>query len=414
MSEKLFQQKIQIIILLLTFFFFLLNGIGALDINIQNGIDINFNGQIITALITSSFEAPFSNESISFIMMLITGLILSIFLPVLNPVLASILTLALTIPQLYLNFSTNLSQVILPMEYSLLIILLLFSMNALLIYFVETHSRSKILTVFGQFVPPEVVSEICKNPEQVNLNGESRVMTVLFCDLQDFSNVAEQLNPKQLALLLNEYFNEMTEILFRYGGTIDKYIGDSIMAFWGAPIAQPDHAQNAVLASLDMVARISELSDVFISRGWPGPKMGVGINTGRMSVGNMGSKYLIAYTVIGDSVNLASRIESLTRNYRVPILVSESTMKECNDVVFREIDTVHVKGKFNATRIYQPLCRSVNSDENLQAWLNLHNRAIDAYRRLDNETALKLFQELKAMRPDDGYYPAIIKKCESR
>ncbi|NNE39107.1 MAG: adenylate/guanylate cyclase domain-containing protein, partial [Gammaproteobacteria bacterium] len=309
----------------------------------------------------------------------------------------------------YLYITAYQVQTILPMEYSLLIILVLFSMNALLNYFIETHSKARILQAFGQFVPLKVVEEICRHPDQVSMDGESRIMTVFFCDLQDFSNVAEQLNPKQLSLLLNKYFDEMTEILFRYRGTIDKYIGDSIMAFWGAPVAMQDHAQNAVLASLDMSKKISELSDVFIKRGWPGPKMGVGINTGRMSVGNMGSKYRIAYTVIGDSVNLASRIESLTRRYRVPILISESTRNDCHDIVFREIDTVQVKGKHNAARLFQPLCRKSDTDSDMDEWLKKHQQAIEAYNNSETEEAIRRFKILKTMRPKDGYYPAMIK-----
>lgn len=411
--QKFYHHKTQILILFLIFIFYLFNGIGALDLNLRSGLDINFNNQIILAILSNTISNPGSIQSLTFILMLFTGFILCFYLPVLTPMLAALLTLFITIPHLYLYFSSNVSQTVLPLEYSLLIILILFSMNALLIYFIETHSKNRILQAFGQFVPLEVVNEICKNPEQVNMDGESRIMTVFFCDLQDFSNVAEQLNPKQLSLLLNDYFDAMTEILFHYGGTIDKYIGDSIMAFWGAPIMQQDHAQNAVLASLDMNKKISELSEVFIKRGWPGPKMGVGINTGRMSVGNMGSKYRIAYTVIGDSVNLASRIESLTRTYRVPILVSESTKNESADVVFREIDKVQVKGKYNVTRIFQPLCRQSDKIKEMDSWLNLHEKAIHAYMQEDYQIAKNLFGELKIARPEDAYYAVMLKKVAS-
>jgi adenylate cyclase len=278
--EKLFQNKTQTILLLIIFLFYLLNGTGALDIHLRNGPNLNFNGQVITALLAHIINEPVSSVSLSFLMMIFTGLLLSFLLPVVTPMIAAIMNFLLILPHLYLYITVKQVQTILPMEYSLLIILVLFSMNALLIYFVETHSKTKIIQAFGQFVPSEIINKTSKHPDQVNMNGESRIMTVFFCDLQDFSNVAEQLNPKQLSLLLNEYFDAMTEILFRYGGTIDKYIGDSIMAFCGAPIAQQDHAQNAVLASLDMIQMIAELSDGFIKKGWPGPKMGVGINTG--------------------------------------------------------------------------------------------------------------------------------------
>jgi len=411
--QSFYQKKTHIIILLLIFIVYLFNGIGALDINLRSGLDINFNNQIILAILSNTILNPASIQSLTLLLMLFTGIVLCLFLPVLTPMLAAILTSLITIPHLYLYTSTSMFQTILPLEYSLLIILILFSLNALLMYFIETHSKNKILNAFGQFVPLEVVNEICKHPDQVNMDGESRRMTVFFCDLQDFSNVAEQLNPKQLSLLLNDYFDAMTEILFHHGGTIDKYIGDSIMAFWGAPILQHDHAQNAVLASLDMNNKISGLSDLFIKRGWPGPKMGIGINTGRMSVGNMGSKYRIAYTVIGDSVNLASRIESLTRTYRVPILVSESTKNESADVVFREIDKVQVKGKYNVTRIFQPLCRQSDRTHEMDSWLKQHETAIHAYMQEDYKKASNLFEELKLARPEDAYYAVMLKKIKS-
>ena len=412
MIDRILQHKVQISIITSVFFLYFLNGIGALDISFRSGLDVNFNPRILASVISGTLQAPFQLQSLNLLLVLGTGIVLSFLLPLVTPVIAAIATVLVCIPHIYL--ATKNVQLIFPMEYSLLVILILFSMNALIIYFIETHSRQKIISIFGQYVPPQIVSEISRQPGLLSMEGESKRMTVFFCDLQNFTNVAEQLNPKQLAILLNEYFNEMTEILYRYGATIDKYVGDSIMAFWGAPLMQKDHAERAVLAALDMQAAIKLLAGSFIKRGWPGPAMGIGINTGLMNVGNMGSKYRIAYTVIGDAVNLAARIETLTRQYCVPTLVTESTKNECNSVVFREIDTVQVKGKHNLAKIYQPVCRLAEVTDELQKRLNLHQDGIDSYLKHDFETAARIFRQLHDSDGNDTLYPFMLKLLSSR
>lgn len=413
MIQKLIQNKYRIAIILTIFLLYLLNGIGVFDISYRNGLDVSFNERILVSVLVGTLSSPMEIESISLLLMLVTGLILAIGLPLLSPIAASILTVVISLPHIYIYLMSTDSHLILPMEYNILIILILFSMNALIIYFMETHSHQKIINLFGQYVPPAIVTELSKHPDSWKMEGESRRMTVFFSDLQDFSNVAEQLNPKQLGLLLNEYFDGMTEILYRYGATIDKYIGDSIMAFWGAPLPQADHAQRSVLAALDMSVEIKHLSESFVSRGWPGPRMGIGINTGMMNVGNMGSRYRVAYTVIGDAVNLASRIEALTRRYRVPVLVSEATRNDCPDIAFREIDTVQVKGKYNRTRIYQPLCRLSELDDGLKANLALHEQGMAAYNSDDLGTAISIFRDLQSKRKKDPYYEVMLRKLDS-
>jgi adenylate cyclase len=296
------------------------------------------------------------------------------------------------------------------MEFGLLTILVIFGVSVLLSYFRLTHSRQKMISIFGQYVPPQLAAEIGRYPERVSLDGEARRLTVFFCDLQHFSGVAEQLNPKQLAALLNEYFTEMTEVLYRHGATIDKYIGDSIMAFWGAPLPIPDHARRAVLAALEMHKVIARLAEQFIKRGWPGPSMGIGINTGLMNVGNMGSKYRIAYTVVGDAVNLAARLESLTRTYQVPTIVGETTRQECEGVIFRSLDIVQVRGKHNRTRIYQPLCLESELNDELRQKLEMHERAMDLFLDGRSSEAAAALERMKTDWPDDDFYPAILHK----
>jgi adenylate cyclase len=391
-----------------------MNGIGIFDFSLRPEPNINFHPRILLSVLSSTLHQPIEIQSISLMMMIVTGSLLSIILPVMAPIPASIITFVLCIPHYIIYMHSAETGLILPMEYSLIIILVLFSVNALFTYLTETHSRQQILQVFGQYLPPQIVNQISNHPEMIRMEGEAKHLTVFFCDLEGFSNLAEQLNPKQVVLLLNEYFEEMTDILFRHGATIDKYIGDAIMAFWGAPITQDDHAERAVLAALEMDEKIKELVEKFINRGWPAPTMCIGINTGIMCVGNMGSKLRIAYTVIGDAVNLASRIETLTRDYKVPILVSEYSQEECHNIVFREIDTVQVKGKLNLTKIFQPLCTHDQFNDDLRSKLELHNKAIDASTNGNYQTAVDLFTELKEKYPDDPYYPAMLTMLKER
>jgi len=408
--DRIQQHKIQIIIILVVFALYFLNGIGALDINTRSSFGLNFNYPLFSATLSNALAHPLQPQSLNLVLMLLTGIVLSIVLPVVTPLLAALVTVAVCIPHILISVAVHTTPLIFPIEFSLLTIMILFSINALLIYFIETQSRQKIIRVFGQYVPPDVVAIISKQPDKLNMESESKRLTVFFSDMQNFSNVAEQLNPKQLSMLLNEYFNEMTEILYRHGATIDKYIGDSIMAFWGAPLEQEDHAQRAVLSSLDMQLAIKKLSKNFIKRGWPGPVMGIGINTGFMNVGNMGSKYRVAYTVIGDAVNLASRIEALTRHYSVRTLVTESTKIDCKDIAFREIDTVQVKGKYNTTRLYEPLCRIADLTALMGARLKLHQEGMEYYASQDFNSAAKIFRQLQETDRNDGLYPVLLEK----
>jgi adenylate cyclase len=406
--DKIQQHKIQITIIFAIFLLYFLNGIGALDISSRSGFGLNFNYPLLSAVLSNTLAHPLQPQSLNLAFMLLTGLVLSIMLPIVTPLIAALITVAVCIPHILISVAIHTTPLIFPIEYSLLTIVILFSINALLIYFIETHSRQKIIQVFGQYVPPDVVKIISKQPDKLNMESESKRLTVFFSDMQNFANVAEQLNPKQLSMLLNEYFNEMTEILYRHGATIDKYIGDSIMAFWGAPLEQEDHAQRAVLSTLDMHQAIKKLSKNFIKRGWPGPVMGIGINTGFMNVGNMGSKYRVAYTVVGDAVNLASRIEALTRHYNVRTLVTESTKNDCKGIAFREIDTVQVKGKYNTTRIYEPLCRTPDLTALMDARLKLHQEAMEYYANQHFNSAAKIFRQLHETDRNDGLYPVLL------
>jgi len=286
----------------------------------------------------------------------------------------------------------------------MLMIMMLYVVNILISYFMDIHSKQKILDTFGQYVPPQIVNQICQGKETVSLEGEARELTVLFCDIQNFTHIADELNPKQLVRLLNEYFTALTEILYRHNATIDKFIGDAIMAFWGAPLRQDDHALRAVICAMELEKKITKLSENFIQRRWPGPKAGFGLNTGLMAVGNMGSVYRMAYTVIGDAVNVAARIETFTRTYQVPIIVSEATMRESDGVYYRELDMVTLKGKRDSVRLFQPLSLKQNTDSKLDDQMKKQQAALKAYYKNDLQIAHEIFTELSTANPKDKYY----------
>jgi len=197
---------------------------------------------------------------------------------------------------------------------------------------------------------------MAEDPEKYSMEPRDAQLTILFSDIRNFTSIAEALSAENLREYINEYLTIMSTIIrTKYKGTLDKYIGDAIMAFWGAPVEDPDHARNGVLAALDMQRECAVLSDKFISRGWPDLKIGIGVNSGKVRVGDMGSAVRRAYTVMGDPVNVASRLEGRTKHYGVGILVGENTEKAVTDIVFREVGTLKVKGKDEALTAYEPI-----------------------------------------------------------
>jgi adenylate cyclase len=289
----------------------------------------------------------------------------------------------------------------------------LFVLNMSYGFFVESRAKRKFAELFGQYVPPELVAEMSRHPESYSMAGRRAELTVLFCDVLDFATIAESLEPEQLALLMNEYLGTMTAVIRRHRGTLDKYIGDAIMGFWGAPLADSDHARNAVVAALDMRDALVELNRTLDARGWPTLGVGIGINTGPMTVGDMGSAVRKAYTVMGDAVNLAARLEGLTRRYRVAIIVGEATRERVPDVVFREIDRVRVKGRLTPVAVFEPLASSGHwaatasaQREELVQW----HAALRHYRAQEWDAACVALAELRARHSGCGLYAVYIKR----
>jgi adenylate cyclase len=244
---------------------------------------------------------------------------------------------------------------VVPMAAPMLTVFGLYALNTAYGFFAATRSKRQITKLFGQYVPPELADEMSQDPAHYTMEGQSREMTVLFSDIRGFTNFSEKLPPAELSEVLNAYLSTMTHIVQQHRGTIDKYIGDAIMAFWNAPVDLADHASRAVQTALDMQAALLQLNQEFAARGWPEVKIGVGVNTGRMSVGNMGSEFRMSYTVMGDAVNLGSRLEGITKQYGVGILVTQPTVEADPAHAFMKVDDVRVKGKETPVAIYEPL-----------------------------------------------------------
>jgi len=266
-------------------------------------------------------------------------------------------------------------------------------------YLFEFRGKLQMTKQFGQYVPPEIVGELSDNPDAISFEGQTKDLTVLFSDVRGFTSISEGLQAKELAELMNQYLTPMTGIIHEKRGTIDKYMGDAIMAFWGAPLEEPQHALLAMESAMDMLARLEPLNEEFNARGWPEVRIGIGLNTGLMSVGNMGSDFRMAYTVMGDAVNLGSRLEGLTKEYGVSMIVSESTAEAVPEYTYLELDRVRVKGKEEPVTIYQPLCRKDELTELQAQLLEKYQRAMDAYRDQDWQQAKSLFIELENEDP---------------
>ena len=345
----------------------------------------------------------------------IGGVALAILIPMLSALWASAaaaLGLALFIA---VNFGFWQGGQVLPLAGAILMVAALYTMNMAYGYFVESRSKRQLAGRFGQYVPPELVDRMARDPGKYNMEPKSAELTILFCDVRDFTSISESLRPEVLREYINEYLTTMSAIIrSRYRGTLDKYIGDAIMAFWGAPVEDAEHARNGVLAALEMQKQCEALNARFAARGWPTLRMGVGLNSGTVRVGDMGSQVRRAYTAMGDAVNVASRLEGRTKSYGVGILVGESTRKAVKDVVFREIDRIKVKGKDEAVTIYEPLALESELDPAVQGELKLWNQALRAYRAQQWDQVDVHLLNLQRMNPRSGLYAAYSKKVAEK
>ncbi len=346
-------------------------------------------------------------------LVLIAGAVMVFLLPMLSPYRATVVGLIVLLLLLSVNFSFwHVSNVVLPLANGMIAIVLLYAMNMSWGYFVESRTKRQLTGLFGQYVPPELVEEMSRDPENYSMAGRKAELTVLFSDVRGFTTISEGLEPDELATLMNKYLGAMTIVVRKHRGTLDKYIGDAIMAFWGAPVDDPEHARNAVLTGLEMDVALRELNKDLVARGWPELKIGVGVNTGPMTVGDMGSPVRQSYTVMGDAVNLGSRLEGITKQYGVGFIVGESTRELLKkEFVFRELDRVRVKGKEDPVGIYEPVGEEGKVAREDMEEIKLWNQALRAYRAQDWDQAEVTLMNLQRIKPR-YLYDLYVKRVE--
>jgi adenylate cyclase len=313
---------------------------------------------------------------------LLAAAVLLAALPRLRAPAAVAVSLLLMVALVAVNLWAALAHgLVLPVAAALALTAVLFAGTMSWGYVVEGSSRRSLTRLFGSYVPPELVAQMARNPSRYDMRAENRVLSVMFCDMRNFTRVSEALSPEELRSLVNRFFSAMTAVIRAHRGTLDKYIGDALMAFWGAPLDDPEHAEHAVRAALAMGGALRGLNAELRGRGLPEIGVGIGINTGLVCVGDMGSDIRRSYTVMGDAVNLASRIEALTRHYGVEVLVGRATRDAVGERLgWVEVDHVRVKGKQLAVTLFTPLQQvspeSLPSDGELRLW----RLALAAYR----------------------------------
>ncbi len=335
----------------------------------------------------------------------VIGLMLSVIYPHLGPALLTISSITFLLGITVLNFhlwttyNLDISLVIL-----WLLVVMITTVNMTYGFLKEGLNKKVIKGMFDQYVPPAHIDAMLNNPDKYNFAGESKELSVLFSDIRNFTTISEKLSAVELKSMLNEFFTPITGIIFDYSGTIDKYVGDMVMAFWGAPLDDPDHRTHAVQAALKMLAKVEELKPMFKEKGLPEVNIGVGINSGMMSVGDMGSTYRRSYTVLGDAVNLGSRLEGITKAYGVKLLIGEQTYAGLNGILCRQVDKVQVKGKEEPICIYQPLCTNDEASDELKVLVEQYHRAYAHYLKQGWDAAEQLFRELQRLDPQTQLY----------
>jgi adenylate cyclase len=278
-------------------------------------------------------------------------------------------------------------------------------------FFFEERQKRKVRAAFTQYVPPGVIAQVLQHPEFLRLGGEEKELTAMFSDIRGFTTLSEGLSPTALVELLNEFLSAMTDVIFDNWGTLDKYIGDAIMAFWGAPFPQSDHAVRACRTALQMIDVLKTLQAKWEAQGRPRIDVGIGINTGPMVVGNMGSTKRFNFTIMGDSVNLASRLEGINKEFGTRIIVSEATYLETQEhFTVRELDLIRVKGKKKPVKIFELLGLTADLETHRDRVERFH-QGLEKYRSGKWESALETFEELTINYPQDAPSRIFLKRC---
>jgi len=298
------------------------------------------------------------------------------------------------------------------MVYPVLTMMTIYLVITVYRYFTEEREKKKIRGAFQYYLTASVINELLKDPTKLKLGGDKKDLTVMFSDIRGFTTISEKLTPEELVHLLNEYLTAMTDIVFKYEGLLDKYIGDAIMAVFGAPVDQPDHAMRSCRTALEMMATLKGLQQKWAAEGRPFVDIGVGINSGDMVVGNMGSNMRFDYTVMGDNVNLSSRLEGINKEYGTHIVISEFTYEVVKEEVFcRELDAVRVKGKKLPVKIYELICERKDAAEH-EEYIGRFHAGLAHYKAAHWDEGIAAFKSVLEIRPDDPPAKLYIQRCQ--
>jgi len=368
--------------------------------NIYPGVEVH--ATIIDNILSHD---PFTHDifteiGITYALLLVGGLGLSALLAYASPLLGGLGGLVLVVGTLAGNYLFFFSHgQLLGLSYPILTILTIFLVVTLFNYFFEGQKKRFISSAFGHYVSPQIVHQLMEHPERLSLQGEQKTLTVLFSDIQGFTSISERMTSEELGHFMNEYLTAMSGIVLESKGTVDKFIGDAVMAIWGAPLEDTDHAANCVRAAFRMMKKLETLQEDWKKRGLPEVNIRIGINTGVMSVGNFGSDQRFDYTVMGDNVNLASRLEGANKIYGTNIIISEHTKDALGEGFYcRMLDMVRVKGKDVPVRIYEPLCEGEPAPE-LKKETETFAQALNHYANREFEEAAKIILSLNEAQP---------------
>lgn len=392
---------------------------GVLDLRVTPvseaypGVEVHAN--LLDNLLSDSyFRDDFSNDIYTFLLILLFGVLLGFIIPRIKLGYSIGLVVLLLVGYTFAHRFAVTTLLTWP-SFIFVSLQIVFCSIAVTQYmfFVADRDKRFIRSAFQQYLSPAVINQLMDDPDMLQLGGEERVMTALFSDVKGFSTISEQLTPPELVQLLNEYLTEMSNIILKYEGTVDKFEGDAIIAFFGAPVNYPDHATRAALACLEMQSRLAEMRLEWRKQNRQELFHRIGINTGQMVVGNMGSSTRFDYTMMGNSVNLAARLEGANKIYQNELLMSEMSYKSCQDSIeARELDQIQVVGIKEPIKIYEILGRKGELDNHRRKTYEIFSRGLEAYRQQNWDKAERYFKEVQKNIPDDGPTATFISRCQ--
>jgi adenylate cyclase len=376
------------------------------------GIEIHAN--IVDSILSEDFlHKPKWSAIFDVLAILLAGIFLGIVLPRVEVIQGMVAGLFVFMGHIFFcQYLFSKHGIVLNLVYPLSVILLIYVCITAFRYFMETRKKRFIKNAFSTYLAPAVVNQLIESPGNLELGGEVRNITAFFSDVQGFTSISETLTPSELVELLNEFLTEMTDIILKHEGTVDKFEGDAIIAFFGAPNVLKNHAERTCSACINMQKRLSELRENWKKNGKPQLKMRIGLCTGSAVVGNMGSKSRMDYTMMGDTVNTAARLEGINKLYGIYTLISESTCKAAgSSIVTREIDTINVVGKKEPVTLYQLLGHNGEVNDITEKTNEIYAAGLHTYRNQDWDKAIDFFKAVLNISPDDGPSITMIDRC---